>query len=154
MSALLEGKVSVVTGGAQGIGLAVAERLAVEGSRVMIGDVRHDEAERQAERLRSAGLDVRAAILDVTDPVSVARAAEECATELGEIDVLVANAGILRLGPALDMDLATWRSVIDVNLTGVFVCCQEFARRMVRRGRGGRIVVMSSLFGRRGGRDN
>ena len=120
----------------------------------MIGDIRPDEAERQAERLRSSGLHALAITLDVTDPVSVADAAEECTSELGEIDVLVANAGILRLGPALDMDLATWRAVIDVNLTGVFVCCQEFARRMVLRGRGGRIVVMSSLFGRRGGRDN
>lgn len=154
MTLLLDGRVSFVTGGAQGIGLELVRRFAAEGARVMIGDIRADEAERQAERLRENGFDVRAVALDVTDPVSVEHAAEVCAKQLGEPEVLVANAGILHLQPVLEMSLETWCRVLDVNLTGVFLCCKTFARRMVRTDRGGRIIVTSSLFGRRGGREN
>jgi NAD(P)-dependent dehydrogenase (short-subunit alcohol dehydrogenase family) len=154
MSRLLDGRVSFVTGGAQGIGLALAERFAQEGSRVMIGDIQGDKAETAADRLRGGGHEARAVTIDVTDPRSVEGAAGACAAELGEPDVLVANAGILLLQPVLEMSLESWRRVLDVNLTGVFLSCQTFARQMVAGGRGGRIIVTSSLFGRRGGRAN
>lgn len=139
-----------MTGGARGIGLAVAERFCEEGAGVTIGDVRLEEAERSADRLRSAGYEASAVRIDVTDEASV----EGAAREHGAVDILVANAGLLHLSPVLETGLEDWRRVVDVNLTGAFITCKTFARRMVERGEGGRIVVTSSLFGRRGGREN
>src|SRR5205814_2123524 len=83
LTPLLEGRVAFVTGGAQGIGLAIAERFAAQGSRVMIGDARADEAAAQAARLTAAGGDVKSIPLDVTDADSVEAAADACAEMLG-----------------------------------------------------------------------
>jgi NAD(P)-dependent dehydrogenase (short-subunit alcohol dehydrogenase family) len=154
MSGLLAERVSFITGGARGIGLALAERFAEEGSQVMLADIQGEAAEAAAAELRARGFDVRSVALDVTDSDSVEAAAEACSHELGDPDVLVANAGILLLQPVLEMPVESWKRVLDVNLTGVFLCCRTFARRMVDAQRGGRIVVTSSLFGRRGGREN
>jgi NAD(P)-dependent dehydrogenase (short-subunit alcohol dehydrogenase family) len=154
MSDLLTGRTAFVTGGARGIGRAVVERFAEEGARVMVGDVAGDDVEALAVGLRERGLDVRATTLDVTDPSSVEAAADACERAFGAADVLVANAGILLLEPVLDMPLEHWRRVLDVNLTGAFLCCRTFGQRMLAAGGGGRILVTSSLFGTRGGRDN
>lgn len=151
---LLEGRTAFVTGGARGIGLAVCRRFCEEGARVMLGDIRAEEAEAAAEGLRAAGHDAAATALDVTDEASVENGARACEETYGGTDVLVANAGLLHLAPALETDRQIWERVIAVNLTGVFLSCRAFARRMVERGRGGKIVVTSSLFGRRGGREN
>jgi NAD(P)-dependent dehydrogenase (short-subunit alcohol dehydrogenase family) len=92
--------------------------------------------------------------MDVTDPAAVAAGFDAAERLLGPVDVVVANAGVLVLAPALDLDPADWRRVLDVNLTGTFLTCVEGARRMVARGAGGRIIVSSSLFGLRGGVEN
>ena len=154
MTGLLAGRTAFVTGGARGIGRAVVERFAQEGARVMVGDLAGGDAEAAAEELRARGLEVHATTLDVTDPSSVNAAAEACERAVGVADVLVANAGILLLEPVLEMQLERWQRVLDVNLTGVFLCCRTFGQRMVATGGGGRILVTSSLFGKRGGRDN
>jgi NAD(P)-dependent dehydrogenase (short-subunit alcohol dehydrogenase family) len=154
MPGLLDGGIAFVTGGAQGIGLEVARRFAAEAARVMIGDVRGEVAEKEAHRLRVEGLDVAAVTLDVTDPKSVEQAAAECERVFGAADILVANAGILHLADVLELSLEQWQRVLDVNLTGVFLTCRAFARCMLDARRGGRIIVTSSLFGRRGGRQN
>jgi NAD(P)-dependent dehydrogenase (short-subunit alcohol dehydrogenase family) len=153
LSALLAGKTAFITGGARGVGLAVAERFCEEGARVLLGDIRAEEVEEAADRLRVAGHEAGAVELDVTDESSVEAAARAC-EERGGADVLVANAGLLYLAPVLEMSREAWERVISVNLTGTFLTCRAFARRMVERGRGGRIIVTSSLFGRRGGREN
>lgn len=150
MSPLLKGKTAFITGGAQGIGLAVAQRFCQEGASVTLGDVRLGEAESAAHRLREDGYDARAVRVDVTDEISL----EEAAQAHGATDILVANAGLLHLSPVLDTDRKDWQKIIDVNLTGAFLTCKVFARRMVERGEGGRIVITSSLFGRRGGMEN
>jgi NAD(P)-dependent dehydrogenase (short-subunit alcohol dehydrogenase family) len=154
MTGLLDDRVAFVTGGARGIGLAVAERYAAEGARVMIGDIDAEAAEAAAAGLRTAGGRIEATAVDVTDAASLERAEAACADELGPADVVVANAGILALHRVLDTSLEEWRRVLDVNLTGVFLTCRTFARAMVERGTAGRVIISSSLFGRRGGREN
>ncbi len=154
MSDLLAERTAFITGGARGIGRALVERFAEEGARVLCGDVAGDAAEATASELRDRGLSVRATTVDVTDPESVEAAANACEREFGVADVLVANAGILLLEPVLEMKLEQWRRVLDVNLTGAFLCCRAFGGRMVTAGAAGSILVTSSLFGTRGGRDN
>ena len=119
----------------------------------MLGDVEEDEVEAAAEILREAGHDAQAVVIDVTNEASVEGAAQACVEAYGKIDALVANAGVLHLVPVVEMELRDWNRVIEVNLTGTFLCCRAFARQMVQR-KGGRIIVTSSLFGRRGGREN
>jgi NAD(P)-dependent dehydrogenase (short-subunit alcohol dehydrogenase family) len=149
---LLRGRRAFVTGGARGIGFAVAERFCEEGADLVLGDIRKDEAEEAAGRLRSAGHEASAMEIDVTDEASVEEAARVCDERFGGVDVLVANAGVLYLAPVLEMPREAWEKVLSVNLTGAFLTCKAFARSMVERGEGGRIVVTSSLFGGEGGR--
>ncbi|EXL05016.1 MULTISPECIES: SDR family NAD(P)-dependent oxidoreductase [Brucella] len=143
----LAGKHVVITGGAKGIGQAIAELFVEAGATVIITD--RDEAagkqtvaELNARRPSSASL----YILDVTDRDAAERTAEAIATEVGVPDVLVNNAGIVRNGPASETSEADWRAVIDVNLNGVFYCAQAFGKRMAAVGRGA-IVNISSMCG-------
>ncbi|MDH7786073.1 NAD(P)-dependent dehydrogenase (short-subunit alcohol dehydrogenase family) [Ochrobactrum sp. 19YEA23] len=143
----LTGKRAVITGGARGIGRAIAELFVEAGATVIITD--RDEAagkqtvaELNARRPSSASL----YILDVTDRDAAERTAEAIATEVGVPDVLVNNAGIVRNGPASETSEADWRAVIDVNLNGVFFCAQAFGKRMAAVGRGA-IVNISSMCG-------
>jgi len=154
LSFLLDGKTAFVTGGARGIGLAVAERFCEQGASVVLGDIRKDEAESVAGKLRAVGHAASAVGVDVTDEASVVEAARACEEAHGGADVLVANAGLLYLAPVLEIPREAWERVISVNLTGAFLTCKAFARGMVERGEGGRIIVTSSLFGRRGGKEN
>lgn len=151
---LLEGKTAFVSGAARGIGFAVAERFCEEGARVVMGDVKAGEVEAVADGLRRRGHETMAVAVDVTDEGSVEGAARACEERYGGVDVLVANAGLLYLAPVAELPREAWERVISVNLTGTFLTCKAFSRRMVGTGRGGRIIVTSSLFGRRGGREN
>jgi NAD(P)-dependent dehydrogenase (short-subunit alcohol dehydrogenase family) len=152
---LLEGRVAVITGAAQGIGRAVALAYAREGAAVAMADVAADAVGEAAREVAdTTGGRTLAVVLDVTDAGATEAVADQIAAELGPVDVVVPNAGILALHHAVDTPPATWRRVLDVNLTGAFLTATTFARRMVASGRGGRIVFTSSLFGLRGGREN
>ena len=142
----LDGRLAVVTGGARGIGLAMARAFSEAGAGVVLADVDLVTAERAARELSSTGSVARAVALDVTDHDAVAACAAEVEQEFGPIDVLAANAGIVRNEPALDTSPESWKTVVDVNLNGVFYTCVEFGRRMVDRGRGA-IVVTASMSG-------
>jgi NAD(P)-dependent dehydrogenase (short-subunit alcohol dehydrogenase family) len=140
-----DGKVALITGGGSGIGRGTAVRLARDGANVCVVDIDEDGANETASMVREFGRDAIVAKANVASKGQVQDAAERCATELGGIDVAVANAGIGRGGSVLEMDLKDWQDQVDINLTGVFLTVQAAAQRMVKQGSGGRIVCMSSL---------
>jgi NAD(P)-dependent dehydrogenase (short-subunit alcohol dehydrogenase family) len=150
VSNLLDGKVAFITGGAQGIGLAVAQAFVAQGASVCIADIATDKVEQSA---RTIGQRARGLALDVTDEDATIRAAEEVVRQFGRVDIVVPNAGILILKHVVDTSTAEFRKVVDVNLTGAFITAKVFARKLIEQGRGGRIVLTSSLFGLRGGRE-
>jgi NAD(P)-dependent dehydrogenase (short-subunit alcohol dehydrogenase family) len=148
------GRTAIVTGGASGIGNAVARALAERGARVAIVDVRAEGAAAAAADLPVAdavagdGVDARVGVhagfgCDVTDEASVARTVAAVAEQFGGIDVLVNCAGIAALAPAEDLDAATWAKTIDVNLTGTYRVAQAAGRHMLAAGYG-RIVNIAS----------
>jgi NAD(P)-dependent dehydrogenase (short-subunit alcohol dehydrogenase family) len=132
----------VVTGAAQGIGRAVAERFLAEGAGVVLLDLDGELAAATAAELASAG-PVRAVSGDVARREDVRTAVETCIEAFGRIDVMVAHAGIADVKPLLETELESWQRILDVNLTGVFLCMQE-AGRVMARGDGGAIVVTAS----------
>ena len=140
------GKVRVVTGGASGIGLATARRLAEEGARVAVADVDADGAERAAGALVDAGLEAAAFEVDVANSGSVEALYAAVAAQFGRIDVCHNNAGILLPDDAdpVDTDLAAWDRIIAVDLTGVFLCLKHQLPHLLAAG-GGSIVNMASM---------
>jgi meso-butanediol dehydrogenase/(S,S)-butanediol dehydrogenase/diacetyl reductase len=141
----LEGKVAFITGAGSGIGRGTAERLSREGADICIADFDVPGAEETASIVREFGREALVVKTNVASKPQVVAAVEQCAERFGRLDVAVANAGIARGAPVLDMDLKDWQDQVDVNLTGVFLTVQACANEMVRRGNGGRIVCISSL---------
>jgi NAD(P)-dependent dehydrogenase (short-subunit alcohol dehydrogenase family) len=137
------GKVALVTGAAQGIGRTIAARFAADGAAVLIFDLNAAEAARTARALSEQGAKVEAIGGDVSVREDVHRTVQRCVERFGRLDVLVAHAGIADFQPLLEIDERSWRRIIDVNLTGVFLCTQEAGRVMATAG-GGAIVVTAS----------
>ncbi|MDR1612165.1 MAG: SDR family oxidoreductase [Planctomycetota bacterium] len=142
---------AVVTGGAQGIGEAIARRIAGEGGDVAILDVNLDAAARTAQALAGeTGRKVVAVKVDVADEDSVASAMEEAGERIGGLDLLVNNAGVLKSHYIADFPKKDWDFVVGVNLTGAFLCIKHAARHMIAAKRGS-MVVIASRSGKRGG---
>lgn len=145
----LNGKTALVTGSATGIGLAVAERFAREGARVVIADRDANAARQTAANIGDAA---RAAVMDISDESSVEHAFAELAAEGWSPDVVVANAGVQLFGSdaaAADLDLDVWKRTIDVNLTGTFLTVKHATRAMLENG-GGSIILTGSPTGLNG----
>lgn len=148
----LEGKTAVITGGARGIGRAIAERYADEGARVVIADILEQEAQETASVLSRGAFAVR---LDVTDQASIDGMVERVVEEAGGIDILVNNAAVFNMAPVLEVTRADWDKNFDINTKGLFFTLQAVARQMVEQSEAdpawrGRIINMASQAGRRG----
>lgn len=142
----LDGRVALVTGGAQGIGRAIALRFAREGAKVVVIDVVEDKANAVVEEIKAAGGAAMAVICDVTDREEVAVAVAQVLDAYGQIDILCNNAGITRDARLVKMTEEQFDQVIAVNLKGVFNLTQAVAPHMIERGYG-RIITTSSVVG-------
>jgi 3-oxoacyl-[acyl-carrier protein] reductase len=149
-----EQRAALVTGGGGGIGAAICQALADDGLRLAVLD-RSDSIGDLVNRLPGSGHVALA--VDVSDEVLVKRAFDQAQAALGEIAVLVTAAGILMLRPdgsrnlVAETDLAEWQKTQDINATGAFLCCREYARRLPDNLAGGRIVTLSSVAAQLGG---
>jgi NAD(P)-dependent dehydrogenase (short-subunit alcohol dehydrogenase family) len=141
----LDGRVAIVTGGAQGLGKTIAQLFADAGATVVVADVDLDKANAFAAAASAAGSAIEAVEADVSDERSVQQMTETVAGRHGRIDVLVNNAGIFPKAPILEYTMADFDRVQAVNLRGAFLCTREVARVMVANGTGGRIVNIASL---------
>ena len=145
----LLGRNAVVTGGAQGIGLAVAKRLAQSGAKISIWD-RDRLLMRDIEDEFDAGVSIHKVEVELTDPDSVADRAHKTAIEMGSIDIFVNNAGIAGpTRPSWEYPIADWQQVIDVDLNGVYYCCRS-VMPIMREQDYGRIVNVASIAGKEG----
>ena len=143
----LAGRNAIVTGGAQGIGLAIVERLVASGARVRIWD---RDQKLLGQSVAKLGSKVSGDAIDVTDADAIARGTKSAIEVLGKIDVLVNNAGIAGMTkPVVDYPVEEWRRVIDIDLTGPFLCCRAVVPHMVTAGYG-RIVNIASIAGKEG----
>lgn len=147
-------KTVVITGGGRGIGRALAERFGRDGALVALLDVNAADLETTHAALAASGIVARSYVVNVAVEEEVSAAMDRIVTDFGRLDVMINNAGILRdalLVKTKDgqvagkMSLAQWQAVIDVNLTGVFLCGREAAERMIRLGSGGVIINISSV---------
>jgi 3-oxoacyl-[acyl-carrier protein] reductase len=142
----LEGQVAFVTGGATGIGLAIARTLAARGAAVAIFNRNQERGQAAAEALRAERHEAHAFAADIASTASVDAAFGEALERLGRVDVLVNNAGLTRDGVFLRMSDDQWSTVLDTNLMGAFRCSRAVARTMLKA-RSGRIVNISSVVG-------
>lgn len=143
----LQGKTAVVTGGAQGIGFAISARLLEAGAVVMIADIDADTGKKAAEMLSSSGGTAVFYECDVIDETGVQRTISEIAATHNGIDILVNNAGIYPRKSFTEMSGDDFRRVIEVNLTGTFLCSRYAAEAMIQVKRGGSIVNIASIEG-------
>lgn len=151
MTGRFKDQVAFVTGAAKGIGRAIAERFASEGACVVAADSDADAAAETVAALASAGGRAVFQLLDVRDAAAAKTAVDHTVQRFGRLDIHVNNAGIVNRAPFLAYGLDAWRSVLDVNLTGAFICGQASARAMAAGGRGGRIINIASISGQQGG---
>ena len=143
----LRDKVAIVTGGASGMGEAVASLFAKEGATVAIGDIDLEKATAVASRIHHSGHNARAFRVDVTNEQEVQSFVTAVLEAFDSIDILVNCVGASPFRAFEETSLEQWRRSIDINLTGVFICCKEVASEMVKQG-SGRIINMSSVRGR------
>ena len=145
----LNGRVAVITGGAQGIGLAIAQRLLPSGARAILWDVDAQALNKAAGELGSIGsVDTR--VVELTDDAAVAAASADALAKAGRIDILVNNAGITGgNAPSWELDPAVWRQVIEVNLVAPWLTCRHVVPLMLSQGYG-RIVNIASVAGKEG----
>ena len=143
----LDGEIAVITGGATGLGRAMADVLAGQGAHVAILDIDVEGATAAAAEIASAGNSAETHHLDVLEEAAVDRVMENIASRHGHLDILVNNAGIARRLPATEIPREEWERVMGINTTGVFLCARAAARHMIAQETKGRIVNIASIMG-------
>ena len=141
-------RVALITGAAKGIGAAIADQLAQQGVHELIGDIDEAQAREKADALTGAGLKASPLRIDVGDAAGVAAAFDEIDRQWGRCDIVVNNAGIAKTFPFVEFPLESWQAHLAINVTGVLLCAQHGARRMMRE-RWGRIINIASVAGMR-----
>jgi NAD(P)-dependent dehydrogenase (short-subunit alcohol dehydrogenase family) len=142
----LTGQTALVTGGGSGLGRDMALALAQAGANLVVPDVKEELAEHTAAHARSLGREAMALEVDVANPTDVERCFDAACTRFGGVDILVNNAGIGVLGASEDATRSDWQRIFDVNVGGMFDCCQRAGRLMLERGRG-KIINIASIYG-------
>lgn len=149
----LKDKLIIITGGCQGLGRAMAEHLAAKGARLALIDLNPEKLDEAVAACKALGVDARGYLCNVADETQVEQTIGKVAEDFGSIDGLINNAGILRDGLLVKvkdgvmtkLSLAQWQTVIDVNLTGVFLCTREVAAKMIEHKTAGAIINISSI---------
>ncbi len=144
----LTDKVAVVTGAAGGIGQAMVTRLAQEGAHVVVADLDAQLTEQAAARATEQGRQSLALCIDVTQRADIDRLVQRAVETMGRIDVLMNNAGVVRIQEVLEITEADWDFVCDVNLKGAFFVMQAVAQQMIAQGHGGKIINTASISGK------
>lgn len=145
----LTGKTAIVTGAAMGIGAAIASRLAQAGAAVIIADIDYVAAEECVARIVGEGGKALAVRADASSVEDAQRVTQEAARAFGHVDIMVNNAGIFPLSPALELSEGQWDRVLDINLKGTFFYAQAAAKQMIAQGTPGVIVNIASIDGLR-----
>src|SRR6185312_12401799 len=140
----LKGRLALITGSSQGIGLALAEGLAAHGAGVVLNGRSRERVENAAAALSAKGFGVHAAAFDVTDRAAVAEAVERIERDIGPVDILVNNAGMQFRAPLEDFPEDRWQQMLQTNISSVFFVGQAVARKMIPRGRG-KIINIASV---------
>jgi len=150
----VQGKTVIITGGGRGIGREMAKAFAARGARLALFDLNQADLDQAVSECAAAGGEARGYLVNVTQEATVIAAMDQVVADFGRLDVLINNAGIVKDGLLLKvkdgavtgkMTLDQWQAVIDINLTGVFLCGREAAQRMVQGGAGGVIINISSV---------
>ena len=143
----LEGKTALVTGGASGLGRACCLALAGAGANIIVVGTRAPEKVGVISEIESMGRKAVALQADVCDEAQVVKMAENAAKVFGSIDILINSAGVADVMPIVDFKLDVWERIMDINAKGIFLCSREVAKQMLKQGKGGRIINISSLQG-------
>lgn len=141
----LTGKTALITGAAQGIGLAFARRYVDEGAQVVIADINIEAAQQAAQNIGAS-----AVAMDVSDTLSIKAGVTAAIEQLGHIDILINNAAVFTAAPLVEVTEADFVRTFDINVRGTLFTAQAVAQHMIERGRGGKIINMASQAGRRG----
>ncbi len=141
----LNGKVALITGGTHGIGMAIGKVLGKAGAKICVNDISEEKLEECKVEYKAAGIDVYTIKFDVTDEADVDRGISQIEKDTGDIDILVNNAGIIKRIPILDMAIADYKQVIDVDLVAPFIISKRVAPKMIAK-RAGKIINMCSMM--------
>ena len=141
----LKGKIALITGGTHGIGMAIGKVLGQAGAKICVNDISEDKLENCKAEYNADGIDVYTLIFNVTDEADVDRGISQIENEVGEIDILVNNAGIIKRIPILDMAVADYKQVIEVDLVAPLIVSKRVVPKMIAR-RSGKIINMCSMM--------
>lgn len=143
----LKGKTALVTGGSRGLGLQMAQALGEAGARIMLSSRKAADLEQATAQLQAAGIDTRWIAADCSDEADLRRLADQTLERMGVIDILVNNAGAAWGAPAEDHPVAAWDKVMNLNIRGYFILCQQVAKQCMIARKSGRIINVASIAG-------